>query len=499
MKFNRVLTLTLGNLLSKGIGLLRDMFFAAWFGTGDVAAAYRIAQTAYLLPTNALIGDSLSAGLLPLYREHRQRNEDEARVLLFIASLYGTIFSVALATMLFAFSGTVATLVAPGASAPAHDLASRLLQIMALSLPFFILSGILSYIEAAFGKFGAIASRPMILNLGAIGGSALAVYLHQEHWLATCVVAGHVIFFIWTFYQFRKVDRLLPHFWPKPLVIVAISRRFTANILPLLALPLCAQLMILTERVTSSWLGTNVIASVDYSRSISETVVQLIAVPLGIFTMASHGGTKGVEASRHSAQIASLIMVVAFPLAAIVGSNAEALISLLFARGAFDAQSTYTSSAILVWAGGALGPTTTAYYLVKALNSQLRNTEALFFTALASATSISCNLVLWRYLGPQTLGISVAAYGVALFVQVMNAFRLFGPMAELLAWLTVGSLLQWLCSALLAWVPRGPHLFFNLLAAGLIWGTLLLLSKPLRVAARPLTSRLPYGLSNKLI
>ena len=39
-----------GNMLSKVLGLVREVLMAKFFGTGDVNGAYRIAQTGTLVP-----------------------------------------------------------------------------------------------------------------------------------------------------------------------------------------------------------------------------------------------------------------------------------------------------------------------------------------------------------------------------------------------------------------------------------------------------------------
>ena len=238
----KISSIVFGNLASKLVGLLREVLFAAWFGTGQTAAGFRIAQTAYLMPAQALIGDSLSAGLLPLYRKIKAEDEYHAKVLVLVAAVYGLVFSVVVSSLLYSFSHEIVGFMAPGVAPGAQSLAAKLLKIMGLSTPFFILGGMLSYIEAAFGRFGAIAWRPMLLNIGSISGAAAAVYTHQDHWLATLVFASHFVFFLWTLVQLRRLGGV----WPRgriPLSLMAhMSGRFLVSIVPLLGLPLAAQI-----------------------------------------------------------------------------------------------------------------------------------------------------------------------------------------------------------------------------------------------------------------
>lgn len=489
-----ILSIVFGNLASKGVGVFREVLFAAWFGTGTVAAAFRVGQTGFILPTHALIGDSLSAGLLPLYRQMQKEGGEGPRVLVLAASLYGLAFSAVVTTLLWLFADRVAQLIAPGASGPVLDLAGPLLRIMALATPFYVLSGMLSYLETAYGRYGAVAWRPMLLNIGSIGGAALAVWLKQDHWLATGIVISHVAFFGWTMIQLRRLDRFLPEGAPPRAVLGQVSIRMFAAILPLMGLPLIAQSNVLVERIVSSWLGTEVIPSVDYARFICDTTVQLIAVPLGILTMSVHGGAATSELRAHVAQIARAIVVIAFPFSAFVGMNAEAIVRLVFARGAFDAQAVATTSAVLMGMGAALGMTVTAYYLIKALNAQLRNREALVFTVAACAVNMAVNLTLWPVIGPAVLGLAVAGHSLTLIVLSVRALGLGSDLRLLAVWMVPALGVHVAASFALRLVLNPgslSSLAINIAFASVLWGAMVLSAPPIRAAAQPILSRIP--------
>lgn len=487
-----VFSIAVGNLASKGLGIVRELLFAASFGTGDTAAAFRIAQTGFQLPTQALVGDALSAGLLPLYRKLSAESKDSARVLVLVACFYGLIFSALVTTLLYLYSDAAARFIAPGATASVLHLATVLLKILSLATPFFVLSGTISFIEASFGSFGAIAWRPALLNIGSIVGVGLAILFGAEHWLATAILVSHVIFFGWTVIELRRLDRLLPEASYGFRAVQEIGGRFVRNMLPLLGLPLIAQVNVLVERIVSSWIGTAVIPSVDYSRFIADTTVQLIAIPLGILTMSKHGGTTNEEARAHVREVAALIMLVAFPLAVLISQNAENIVRLLFARGAFDAQSVATTSAVLRWMGGALGMTITAYYLVKALNSQLRNVEALLITVAACVGNMLVNVTLWRELGAQTVGAAVTTYSAILFALCFTRMDLWRRLGRHLVIVIAGCTGQFLITWWLARDLLFPYGLLSSCAFALVWWFgLIVIVRPLRVVATPVLVRLP--------
>ncbi|MBV7407497.1 murein biosynthesis integral membrane protein MurJ [Maritimibacter sp. DP1N21-5] len=480
-----VLSIAVGNLGSKVIAFARELLFAAWFGTSDTAAAFRIGQTAFLLPTHAIIGDTLSAGLLPLYRRLQTEDDPEGpRLLVLSAVLYALVVSAVITTGLFLFAASVARVIAPGASAEALGLAARLLRIMALATPFYVLAGLLSYLETAYGRFGAIAWRPSLLNIGAISGAALAVYFGVDIWLAGGVLAGHVLFFVWTAVQLCRLDRMLP-IRPALRPLWRVFRRFAVTVLPLLGLPLAAQTNVLVERMVSSWLGTAVIPAVDYARFIAETTIQLVAIPLGVLTLSRFGGDNGTAMRTHVAATLRAMVVFTVPIGIFIGLEATGIVRLVYARGAFDARSVEITANILRWIGYAIGATTPAYYLIKALNAQLRNGEALRITVLASAANIMVNLALWQVAGPATIGIGLATYGLVMLVFALRAHSLSGEAIRLVPWLGLGVGLQGILSLAL------PSLLATMVASLALWLCLLQVAPPLREAAGPVLTRVP--------
>jgi len=487
-----VLSIVVGNLASKGLALLREVLFAAWFGVGDTAAGFRISQTAFLSPIHVLLNEALSAGLVPLYKKYYEEDKEKARLLVLSAISLSMLFSALIGFILTSFSAEVAYFFAPGASHSAHAIASALISILGLATPFYVLSGMLSFLEAAHGRYNAIAWRPILLNFGSIVGAALAVYLDHVHWLATGILISHVAFFLWTCNQFRKLDRLWPKEKQPSHVVCKVLRRFHLGILPLMGLPLVWQVNVLTERVVSSWIGTAIIPSVDYARFISDTTVQLIAVPLGILTMATRGGSSQKDMHEHVVSVVAAVMLMSFPIAAFIGFNAEAIVRLLFARGAFDAQSVALTASVLRFMGGSAGMTITAYYLVKALNAQLRNREALLFTVLACAANMAVNFSLWPYFGANTIGLGVAVYGTILLILCFSSLGLWRELIALMGWLGAGVVIQGATSVLTDSFLLYPlNLVTNAALAIVIWVSILLLAPAARMAAKPVLRRLP--------
>jgi O-antigen/teichoic acid export membrane protein len=89
-----------------------------------------------------------------------------------------------------------------------------------------------------------------------------------------------------------------------------------------------------------------------------------------------------------------------------------------------------------------LGISLTAYFLVRAMNSQMRNKEALRATLYAVALNILANVVLWQVFGPEVIGISFALYNLTLLFFVSRAVRLLQRQTKFLIVLALLLLLQ---------------------------------------------------------
>ncbi|MDR0181665.1 murein biosynthesis integral membrane protein MurJ [Lysobacter arvi] len=485
-----IVSIAAGNLASKALGVLREVLFAAWFGTGEVAAAFRICQTAFLLPTHALIGDSLGPGLLPLYRGMRAEGRGGDGVLLLIASTYAVVFSLVCGAVLYSLSHLIVIWIAPGSAGDIARMAAAMLRTLSIALPFYVLGYLLGYVEAAHGRFGAIAWRPLAFNFGSILGAAIAVATGVDSWVAIGLVIGHVLFFAWTVVQIRRLGQVFPESMPSWNALLVVSGRFFRNVAPLLPLPLLSQANVIVERIVSSRLGEGVIPSVDYARFVAETAIQLIAVPIGIKTMSLSGGDDSKEAGAHVRMAAALVMMMAIPVGAFVFQNASEIVEVLFARGKFDQAAVQTTSAMLRWFGGSLGAAVVGYYFVRALNAQLRNKSALCLIGIAVGVNVLINVFAWSQFGAQVIGLGSAAYAAVLMVGGLTLLRLWQCTARLLAWLMLGCVgTVLMCSFVPAMNPLA-RLSVNALVFGAFWIAFVFAVPEMRRVVEPVLSRI---------
>lgn len=485
-----VAQLLAGTMISKLTGVVREVAFAAWFGTSDIAAAFRISQSAFYQPIQALTGDTLGASFLPLYNKTRGVDAETARVLAFITFSCALLIGTPIAAMLLWLPGEIVTLLAPGVPASVQAQAILMVRIMAVAAPLYILSNAIGYVEAAHGSFSAISSRPALLNIGGLVGGGLTVLTGNEAWLAWGALGIQITFFAWTAARLIKLDPTIPSRAQFRLHGKACLFALVRNSAPLLLIPLVAQIGVAIERIVASELGTPVVPALEYSRFICETALSLSAIPLSIVTLASHGGSSRDAVRDHARSTGAFLLLLAVPLSAYLEANAQGVIQVMFGHGAFDAHSVDLTAAILSAASLGLGGTVTSYFLIKALNANLRNVETVAVVALGFASNALFDILAWRHLGAATLGYGASLNGLLTFAACTTRLRLWPQFIPLLSWLAVGFGLTVAAHYL---VPMPHSALAGLCLQGfcwiIVWAGVYTLSRPVRATARPLVDR----------
>ncbi len=483
-------SLFFGNLVSKGTGLVREVLFAGLFGTTSVAAAYRIAQTGFYAPTHALVLETVSGGLVPLYKKIGTEDETDLQAFVIVSVGGALAVSAVIGLALWLFGGAVVKMIAPKADAPTLLLAARMLAVMAAAVPLYVAGNFLGFMETAHGRFGAISSRPALLNLLAIAAAVGASLLNAPLFLAYGILAGHLFFLAWTVAEAARMG--IVRLWlPGGLWRYRrMASRYLRNAGPLVALPFIAQANIVVERIVASHLGTHIIPSLDYARFITDTTLALISVPLGISTMSSHGGMQGEAVIAHVNRISSVMIALLVPAALFVACNAYDIVYLVFARGAFTSSAVADTAAIVTGLGLGLGATATAYFLQMSLNAQLRNAETTLIVALAAAVNIAVSVSTWKALGPLALGLGASAYGLTQYVAGMLRMDLFRRQAGIIFSLLAGACVYAALHVLTPHIAAMPvRLLAQAVLAAAVWGVVFAVSAPMRAVVAPLGRR----------
>src|SRR5579859_737703 len=128
--------IALGNVLSRGLGLVRDVFIASTFGATPGTDAFVIARTLPTILYDLLVGTVSTAAFVPVFVQHARDERQLWRLVGAIFSLAGLAF-VTLAVVLGVFAEPLLNVIGAGFSSDAErQLAVTLMRIALVSVIF---------------------------------------------------------------------------------------------------------------------------------------------------------------------------------------------------------------------------------------------------------------------------------------------------------------------------------------------------------------------------
>jgi putative peptidoglycan lipid II flippase len=349
-------------LISRILGLLRDVVFARYFGAQLVMDAFLVANRIPNMLRRFFAEGAFSAGFVPVMARYREGNDhDDARE--FIDSVSGT-FGIVLfiVTVLGVIAAPLLVLVvAPGFVGEGGDLdlAAMMLRFTFPYLFFVSLTAFAGGILNTYGRFGVPALTPVILNIVLI---AAAVWLSprlQQPIMALAyavLIAGicQLLFQLPFLARIRTLPR--PKWAPRH---EGVRRAFKLMV-PAIFGSSAAQINVLLGGIIASMLPVGSISYLYFSDRLMEFPLGIFGIALGTVTLpylsrlwARDDKTTFSQTLDWSLKLALLIAV---PAAIGLFVLAQPLITTLFFGGIFDAHAVrMTTMALQAYAVGLIG------------------------------------------------------------------------------------------------------------------------------------------------
>lgn len=417
--FKNLMKIAVGNLFSKGLGFLREILIAYWYGTTYFADAYRVAQTAIFLPTSLIMGNAFESAYVPNYKKSVKDNQSATFfssvfwLMLFISTLFLVLFLL--------FSKPFVNALSPGFTIQAANLSISLVEVMSFGIPLYIISYIFIYTLNSNGKFGFGSVAAVVQNILFIITLSLSYFFGYFNIISYGFVFTYLLLILIVAWNVKKEGYIKLGDIRPSFVQSSIISNFSKTAWPLFIYMLLYQINIFIERSVTSNFGVGSIASIDYARTLFETPTFLAVIPLATISLPYLSGKVWEESTEYIEQVIIKLVMLLLPISVFLFVKGEAVIKVFFSRGEFNddsVQMTYAALkglAISLWALGL------NIFLQRVYNAFFRNKEFLFISGFSLCINVLMNYYFLYFSSLKLIGVTLA-YSIATIIQSVFLF-----------------------------------------------------------------------------
>lgn len=339
---------SLGNILSSGLGLVRETVKSHFFGASGFVSAYNVAAIVPSMLYDLLVGGLVSSALVPMFSELAAKKDRSElwRLLSLLLSVAVVFLSLAvLAIELFA--PQVARFMAGGFD---EQLLQTTIDLMRLTVPavlFLSLSSVLSGVLYALKRFAFPAFSAPLYNASMI---VVAIVLADRFGIAAMalgLLTGSILQVAFQLPALRGAT-LRWHFDLNDPALRKMLRLYT----PVLGGLIIGQVAIALSLNLASRTGAAGIALMDYPTRLIQFPLGLIvsAVSIAILpSLSRHAALNSMPDFKATlAQGLRLVLVLIIPAAIGLAVLAPNIVQLLFEHGAFTHADTHAVT-LMLW------------------------------------------------------------------------------------------------------------------------------------------------------
>ncbi|GAC1315404.1 MAG: murein biosynthesis integral membrane protein MurJ [Chloroflexota bacterium] len=352
-----------GFVLSRLLGVVRNIVISAHFGTGPEYGAYIAAIALPDLVFQVLVGGAVGSAFIPVFKRYLTLDQDDDAWHL-TSSVINIFFLIAVtcSAILAIFARPIMDvwLAGPAVDAEFRDLVASLTRILLISPAIFAVSTFCSSVLNSYHRFAVAAMAPLLYNLAIIGaawglsgpfgiyglayGAVIGAVLHLLIQLPFCVRLGM---------RWRPVIDL------GHAGVREVGRLFGPRVI---GLGVVQFNQVLSAIVLASFVGAVSIGYLNYAwQLIMMPLALAMAVGTAVFPTLSEESALDNQAHVARVFLLSLRLILFLTIPASIGLIVlgEPIIRLFFEHNKFDAVSTAgTASAMVFYALGLAGHAT---------------------------------------------------------------------------------------------------------------------------------------------
>ena len=422
-------------LLSRLIGLLRDVLRSFAFGTGPLAVAFDIAFRIPSMFRSLFAEGAMAQALLPVYENYKNKKSafQALRSLNTFVLLFLTLFSVAAWFVLPQFIPHLMN--DPEMREPNTELTLRLSQILFPYLLFVSLSAVYTTVQYSHNIFWSGAFGPALVNVFVVALFGFYLWAGREagekisekdvYIFSGIVLSSSLVHFVFQGWVLKK-NRL--YFGFSSLIFHPIVKNLFVLMLPAIFGAAVQHINLLVD----IYLATSL--DVDGAVSALTYAQRLIQFPMGVFAVAVSIAAMPVLTQQFAREdkknfVHDLLISVRLSLFLMLPASlgllvyAEEIVALVFERGEFDQESTAITSFALKYYAAGVAAFGVQKLLVSAFYARRQTKQPATIALVILFLNVAFSLLLMPHLkhGGLALGSSLAVYaGVVIYLVLIH-------------------------------------------------------------------------------
>ena len=436
--------ISIGNVSSRVLGLVREMAKSYFFGAGGAVSAFDVAAQVPIMLYDLLVGGMLSSALVPVFSDYtpEERRSELWRLISLLISLLA-IFLGAFILIIEVTAPAVARILGAGLTTEYLTLAAQMIRITTPAILFLNTAGLLSGVLYALQRFkrpaflGAVSNATLVIVVVLLGRSRLGALS-----LAVGLLAGSLMQVLFQLGDLRDAHlRFIFPFVGHPAL-----RTIAALYLPIGLGLIVDQVAVALSFNLASRTGPSGIAWMKYAATIIQFPLGMVvtAISIAILPTLSRYATDEEETQFRAtlAQGLRLVLILVLPAASLMLVLAEPLVALLFQRGNFMVADTQAVAVALrfnllglifaaldqplifafyarknTWAPALVGVVTTAIYSLLAFLPTVAGQLTLPLLILANSIKLTLHALLMLALFIREVG-NLSDYGLGHTVRL---------------------------------------------------------------------------------
>lgn len=386
------LLLVLITIISKVLGLLREVIMANYLGTGSVSDAYVLGTTLSQVVITGLAG-SFFKTYLPTATKERIKSDLDYNNFTAQLLMVGTGIFLIISLMLFCTAGHTTRLLSSGASEKVVSMAIRVCRLTAfpsaLLFAIYIFQGYLHTQE----RFSSNIVYPVVMNLSIIAGLVIGrgdITALSNGYSASIILSAVGL---WIFSRCNGFKR---YNIKGALKNDAVSKVFLLT-LPLFFGGIVSELNEIIDRTFSAYYDTGTLTALRYGKLLEIFMTSAIGIAIGqavypkIATLKENG--KIQELTNLISGILTIFCIISIPLLIGIILVGNDFVKVVFMRGAFNEKSALNTSIVFVFYSFSILPVCFNEVLSRVFFAYDDTKRPVFFSVIAMGINIILNIV----------------------------------------------------------------------------------------------------------